>query len=62
VALVEQLQAAGSSLLDVQWATPHLRSLGVVDLRRHEYQERLAQAILQPQPAIFGGPPVRPGA
>jgi len=28
VALVERLRAAGVTLLDVQWATPHLESLG----------------------------------
>lgn len=59
VALVEQLRAAGSSLLDVQWATPHLRSLGVVEVSRPQYWDRLSTAILQPQPAMFGGPPAR---
>ncbi|HET6875706.1 MAG TPA: leucyl/phenylalanyl-tRNA--protein transferase [Acidimicrobiales bacterium] len=60
VALVEQLSAAGASLLDVQWATPHLVSLGCVEVRREEYLERLAQAILRPQPAVFGGSPQSP--
>jgi leucyl/phenylalanyl-tRNA--protein transferase len=60
VALVEQLQAAGSRLLDVQWATPHLQSLGVVAIRRSDYLERLAPAILQAQPAVFGGPATQP--
>jgi leucyl/phenylalanyl-tRNA--protein transferase len=31
-------------LIDVQWATPHLESLGVVTLSRGEYLRRLAQA------------------
>ena len=55
VALVEQLRAAGAALLDVQWATPHLQSLGVVAIRRTDYLERLAGAIRLPQPAAFGG-------
>lgn len=55
VGLVEQLSVAGAHLLDVQWATPHLRSLGVVEVSRGEYLHRLQEAILQPQPAVFGG-------
>ncbi len=34
VALVARLRAAGFRLLDVQWATPHLRTLGVVEVAR----------------------------
>jgi len=44
VALVEHLRAAGASLLDVQWTTPHLRSLGAVDIPRTEYLARVAEA------------------
>jgi leucyl/phenylalanyl-tRNA--protein transferase len=55
VALVEQLRDAGATLLDVQWATPHLESLGVVAIPRGEYLRRLAEAVLAPQPAVFGG-------
>lgn len=32
-------------LIDVQWATDHLRTLGVVTLSRRDYLERLAQAV-----------------
>jgi leucyl/phenylalanyl-tRNA--protein transferase len=60
VGLVEQLRAAGASLLDVQWATPHLKSLGAVEVPRREYLARVREAVLQPQPAIFGGSPFRP--
>lgn len=60
VGLVEQLRAAGSTLLDVQWATNHLRSLGVVEVSRQEYLDRLATALVQPQPAVFGGSPRPP--
>lgn len=43
--LVENLRRAGAVLLDVQWATPHLRSLGAVELTRSEYLARLAEAV-----------------
>lgn len=56
VGLVEQLRAGGATLLDVQWATPHLASLGAVELPRQEYLQRLRTAILLPQPEVFGGP------
>lgn len=49
-ALVERLRAAGGPrLLDVQWTTPHLRTLGAVDVPREEYLGRL--------PAALGAPP-----
>ena len=51
VHLVDQLNAAGSALLDVQWSTPHLASLGVVEIPRSEYLERLAAALAE-RPAI----------
>ena len=55
VALVEILREAGASLLDVQWATPHMGSLGAVEVCRSGYLELLAEALLQPQPARLGG-------
>jgi leucyl/phenylalanyl-tRNA--protein transferase len=45
VHLVEWLRATDASLLDVQWTTPHLVSLGAVEIPRAEYLQRLAQAI-----------------
>jgi leucyl/phenylalanyl-tRNA--protein transferase len=45
VALVEHLRAQHAQLLDVQWLTPHLTSLGAVNIHRIEYLERLADAI-----------------
>ncbi len=53
--LVEVLRAGGATLLDVQWTTPHLRSLGAVDLPRRRYLELLAHAVRQPLPAVFAG-------
>ncbi len=55
VALVEVLRNAGALLLDVQWATPHMKSLGAVEMSRFRYQELLAEALLRPQPALLGG-------
>lgn len=43
-ATVEWLRATGGLLFDVQWTTPHLASLGVVDIPRVEYLRRLATA------------------
>ena len=45
VALVDWLDTTGATLLDVQWMTSHLRSLGAVEIPRHEYLERLAAAV-----------------
>ena len=42
---VEWLAATGASLFDVQWTTPHLESLGAVDITRSQYLERLAAAV-----------------
>lgn len=44
-ALVEWLASEGFTLLDVQLATDHLRSLGVVEITRAEYLGRLSAAI-----------------
>jgi leucyl/phenylalanyl-tRNA--protein transferase len=43
----------GDALVDVQWTTPHLRSLGAIDIARPDYLCRLATAVKQPQPAPF---------
>lgn len=42
VALVRSLFAAGIRLLDVQFATGHLRSLGATEIRRADYLRRVA--------------------
>jgi leucyl/phenylalanyl-tRNA--protein transferase len=48
-ATVERLRTAGGPrLLDVQWTTPHLRTLGAVDLARAEYLARLPAALDAP--------------
>jgi len=46
VSLVERLrERPGPHLLDVQWATEHLRSLGAIEISRPEYLNRL-RAVL----------------
>lgn len=49
VALVQRLTTGGGTLLDVQWATDHLRTLGVTEISRVEYHRRLAEALRRPQ-------------
>jgi len=44
VALVALLDAAGITLFDVQWTTPHLISLEAIDIHRDDYLALLAQA------------------
>lgn len=52
VGLVELLRASGAvgRLLDVQWATPHLESLGVIEVSRNEYLTRMRTALRLPAP------------
>lgn len=50
VALVEQLGDHPERLLDVQWQTPHLASLGVETIPRQEYLYRLSAALRLPDP------------
>lgn len=45
--LVERLQAGGFVLLDTQFLTPHLESLGGIEIPREDYEERLAEALLR---------------
>lgn len=48
IGLVEFLTAAGDAgdrLIDVQWVTPHLATLGVVEVPREEYLARLDAAL-----------------
>lgn len=45
VSLVERLSARGYALLDTQFMTDHLRSLGGIEISRAEYQTRLKTAL-----------------
>ena len=52
VALVDRLRQAGPDgrLFDVQWRTPHLASLGVVEVSRERYLSDLSAALERPAP------------
>ncbi|MGH8895031.1 MAG: leucyl/phenylalanyl-tRNA--protein transferase [Actinomycetes bacterium] len=54
VALVGMLAAAGADgrLIDVQWATEHLASLGAVAVPRPTYLALLSRALTLPPPAL----------
>jgi leucyl/phenylalanyl-tRNA--protein transferase len=43
--LVDRLRQGGGALLDVQWATPHLRTLGAIEIPRDRYLALLAGAV-----------------
>ncbi|MEZ5237713.1 MAG: hypothetical protein R2716_01730 [Microthrixaceae bacterium] len=49
-------------LIDVQWSTPHLESLGVRDIPRDEYLDRLATAVALPGPVWHAGEATRRSA
>jgi leucyl/phenylalanyl-tRNA---protein transferase len=46
--LVHRLRAGGFKLFDTQFLTPHLASLGAVEIPRAAYHQRLAAAIALP--------------
>lgn len=46
--LVHRLRAGGFRLFDTQFLTPHLASLGAVEIPRAEYHRRLAEAVALP--------------
>ena len=52
VRLVELLRAGGFTLLDAQFVTDHLESLGAVEISRDDYRRRLAAAV--GRSAVFG--------
>ncbi len=43
----EYLRLSGFSLFDVQFVTPHLLTMGAVEIPRHEYLRKLRQAVEQ---------------
>ena len=44
MALVDLMRESGMTLLDVQWCTEHLASLGAIAIPREDYLARLADA------------------
>jgi leucyl/phenylalanyl-tRNA--protein transferase len=55
VHLMARLRIGGFRLLDVQFLTPHLASLGAIEISRDDYQKRLRHAV--GQDADFGRMP-----
>jgi leucyl/phenylalanyl-tRNA---protein transferase len=53
-ALTEGGKDAEGRLLDVQWATAHLATLGAVEVTGSTYRQRLAAALERPMPSAFG--------
>lgn len=43
--LIERLESTGYVLVDVQYLTPHLKTLGAIEISRREYEQRLAEAL-----------------
>jgi leucyl/phenylalanyl-tRNA--protein transferase len=62
VGLVDLMRDGGATLLDVQWTTPHLESLGAVDVPRDAYLDLLAAALRHPQPEVFAAIPFSHGS
>jgi leucyl/phenylalanyl-tRNA--protein transferase len=56
VALVDAMKVTGGALIDVQWNTPHLESLGVVEINRDAYLELLAEAVDRPLADVWSRP------
>ena len=52
VETVERLGRGGGAVFDVQWCTPHLASLGAVEVPRAEYLAVTAVAVSRPQLSI----------
>lgn len=51
--LAELMLPVEDALIDVQWATPHLESLGVVEVPRSAYLRLLTSAIESPPAPIW---------
>jgi leucyl/phenylalanyl-tRNA--protein transferase len=54
VGLVDRLRAHGYTLLDTQFMTPHLRSIGAIEIPKEEYLLRL-QSALKKKCSFFNG-------
>ncbi len=51
MALVDLMRSSGMTLLDVQWCSDHLASLGAIAIPRAEYLARLTAALRKPSSA-----------
>lgn len=55
VRLVEIMATTDDPLIDTQWRTEHLASLGGIEIERYEYLSRLAAALRAPSPDLLAG-------
>ncbi len=55
VELVRLMRESGMTLLDVQWNSTHLASLGVIEISRDEYLQRVADALGDAHPSTSSG-------
>lgn len=53
VGLVELLRDGRDRLIDTQWLTPHLATLGVTEIERSDYLARLAGLLSVPLPGCW---------
>lgn len=58
--LVDRLRQGGFLLFDVQFLTPHLASLGAVEIPRAAYHRRLSEALAQTADFDRAGPSPQP--
>ena len=58
--LVHRLRACGFVLMDTQFLTPHLQSLGGREISREDYRARLARALRMPARFDAATPPPPP--
>jgi leucyl/phenylalanyl-tRNA--protein transferase len=56
VALVDAMKVTGGALLDIQWTTPHLESMGAIDIDRVTYLELLQEALQRPIAEVWYKP------
>ena len=57
VGLLREAGDADHRILDVQWLTQHLASLGAIELSRAEYRRKLVAAVPLPSPFAQAGDP-----
>ncbi len=60
--LVARMRFAGFALLDCQFMTPHLKSMGAIDISKKTYQARLSAAVEPPDQFALGAGAVALGA
>ncbi len=58
--LVDRLRLGGFRLFDTQFLTPHLASLGAIEISRAEYRRRLAEALERSADLDRAGPLPQP--